>query len=90
MNNVESREEHQDAVAYLVLKLLMQGHMHLTRFRIALAEHLGGIKTNRKDVPKDDDIVRMCSGLVVIDPAEHTTRLVHISLQQYLKGRKVR
>jgi len=52
----------------------------------ALAAELGSTDFNTRNIPSMSALVRCCQGLIAIDKASSTMRLIHFTLKEYLSA----
>jgi len=52
----------------------------------ALAVEIGSLNLNPDNVPSIGTLLACCQGLIVVDEKDSTVRLIHLTLQEYLRA----
>jgi len=53
----------------------------------ALAVEIGSLNLNADNVPAVGELLACCQGLIAVDKEASTVRLIHFTLQEYLRAR---
>lgn len=78
----------QVASATLTWLAYAKRNLSLDELRHALATRLGDVELDRDNLISPRIIVESCLGLLIIEQENAAVRLVHLSLQEYLQGRR--
>ena len=87
LERVDQQPDNFRMLAYRMLLWLSQARRPLSREELsqAVAVDVGDVNLIKKKMPKEGVMTRVCMGLVVVDRDTSIIRLVHFSVQEYLR-----
>lgn len=87
MERIGSQEQNAKALAFRILAWITCSRRQLSTSELqhAIATKLDKSTLDQGDIPDMDDMVSVCSGLIVIDEQSGGIRLVHYTTQEYFE-----
>jgi ankyrin repeat protein len=87
MERIDMQQEGLQRLAKNVLSWITCAKRPLTtlELRHALAVRLGDLKLDEQNIPRIEDMVAVCAGLVTVDNESGIIRLVHYTTQEYFE-----
>jgi hypothetical protein len=88
MARIQGQQQGHQRLAKRILSWITCAKRPLTTLELqhALAVERGDSEFDKENLPEIEDIVSVCAGLVTVDEESDIIRLVHYTIQEYLRA----
>lgn len=90
MEQIEDQVKDRQELAKQVLSWITCAKRPLTTTELqnVLAVEVGNSKLEKESIPRVEDMVSVCTGLVTVDQESNVIRLIHYTAEQYFDKRR--
>ncbi|KAJ7080062.1 hypothetical protein C8R44DRAFT_908945, partial [Mycena epipterygia] len=87
VHRINCQDEEEKALAWLALSWVTNVRRPLepSEFKVALSVEEGATELNAENLLDTETILSVCAGLVIINEEDNKVRLIHYTIQDYLK-----